>query len=87
MSDLPIHASNAKRHTTKYIKEAVEKGYYRRKDLRDLAMSAGDAMEGYESVDFYVFNGMGIPCTATTKAGKSYAKGNYWDFTRRQNLH
>jgi hypothetical protein len=77
-------ANRAKRHTAKYIDEAVRKGYYRREDVQHIKFdSEYGAMEGYGAVEAYVANGMEIPCTATTKVGVAYAKGNYFNTTKR----
>jgi len=75
-------ADDAKRYTDRYIREAIRKGHYKSRGVQCLA-GAFSAMEGYGLFEDYVSNGMEILCTATTSAGKSYAKGNYFNSTKK----
>ncbi|KAG4443970.1 hypothetical protein IFR05_000610 [Cadophora sp. M221] len=78
-----IQADKAKRQTDKYARDAVQKDFYKVIDLSlDDGLGSGH-VQGYGPVEKYVESGEEIPCTATTKAGKAYANGNYNNSTKR----
>jgi hypothetical protein len=80
-------ADRAKRYTDEYIAEAVRNGHYTDRDLAPIEFATEfGAIEGYGRVEHYEANGMEIPCTATTAAGRSHARGNHFNSTRSPSL-
>lgn len=79
----------AKRHTSKYIKKAIRDGHYTSYNVQHIYCATalgGNAMGGYGKVEDYAAAGMEIPPTATIRRGKAFAKGNYFNTTKRLNL-